>query len=88
MPRAAQNIPKNLDPIERFASEPHCSTTDAETAGCYGHLKAKLKAAGFRIPDDDLRFYAISKQHSSTSLSATINIWLVFSSDLLQWVIW
>lgn len=42
---------------------------DAETAACYGELKASLRAKGTPIPENDLWIAALATQHGLTVAS-------------------
>jgi tRNA(fMet)-specific endonuclease VapC len=62
--RNSSNIDRNLQQIRRFTASSTLIPCDIQTAEEYGIVKARLKAIGRPIPENDIWIAAIARQYS------------------------
>ena len=62
-------VEANLKAVDSLVARTSVLACDQETALQYGHLKARLKAAGRLIPENDIWIAATAIRHSLTLLS-------------------
>ena len=64
--RKSSRVEKNLEQLEKLASQTAILPCDAETSYWYGIVKNELRKTGQPIPENDIWIAAIALQHGLT----------------------